>query len=246
MNFGSQRGFSFKNEELPVISGFTAISLERDLTDFTTYSLVFDPAYVIAYKAKIANVQELVQPYSETVEGKLITERTEATLREMISMVNYLEGYVNLASGTIPMNPADFGLILLRKSVRSRDLEAVLSHIRPVANNMERYHAELSAVGMTEALSTKFNQAGVSLADDKNKRYIMVSSRSALVQSNIAQLNDLYDQMNEICSVGKIIYKQTDKAKQNDYTIAFLLKQVHRTFKTTGDTPEPPAKPAEE
>jgi len=33
-------------------------------------------------------------------------------------------------------------------------------------------------------------------------------------------LNALYDQFTEICKIGKILYKQTDKAKLNDYPLA--------------------------
>lgn len=237
MNSISPRDFNFKNEELPVIAGFTAINLERDLPDFAGYSPVFTVAYLNAYKLKIEAVQELVQPYSETVEGKLIGERIDATLEGLITMINYLEGYLNLASKTIPMKPADFGLVQLRAKVRTRDLEAVLSLIRPVENNMERYKTELSEKGMTEAFATKFKQAGISLADDKNKRFTMVSNRAALVQNNMVQLNDLYAQMTEICGIGKILYKKTNMAKLNDYTIAYLLKQVRRVTKPNGNTP---------
>jgi len=110
-------------------------------------------------------------------------------------------------------------------------VEAVLSLIRPVENNMERFKAELNAKGMTPEFAAKFTQASASLAEDKRKRYTMISNRAALVQNNMNQLNDLYAQMTEICNIGKILYKQTDKAKLKDFTITFLLKQVHRTFK---------------
>jgi len=242
MNSGTQRIFSFKNEELPVIAGFTAINLERDLDDFTTFSPVFNLAYLTAYKAKIEAVRELVLPYSETVEGKIVTEHIETILQELIELINYLEGYLNLAGKTIPLNPADFGLVQLRKSVHTRDLDEVLNMIRPVKNNMDKYKTELSAKGMTEAFVTKFTQAGLSLADDKNKRYIMVSGRAALVQNNMVQLNDLFMQMKEICKIGKTLYKRNDKAKQNDYTIAYLLKQVHRTAKPSDNAKQQAAK----
>ncbi|MBL7967497.1 MAG: hypothetical protein JNK09_10895 [Prolixibacteraceae bacterium] len=211
---------------------FVSLSLERDLADFTAYSPLFDAAYLAAYNAKVTAAQELVQPYAETVEGKIITEHTDTIFQELITLINRLEGYISLASASIAMSPADFGFLQLRKKLRTRDVEAVLSLIRPIENNIERFKAELGAKGMTPEFAAKFTQASASLAEDKRKRYTMISNRAALVQNNMNQLNDLYAQMTEICTIGKILYKQTDKAKQNDYTIAFLLKQVHRTFKS--------------
>ena len=40
-----------------------------------------------------------------------------------------------------------------------------------------------------------------------------------------------HDQLTEICKIRKILYKQTDKAKLNDYTFTYLLKQVRRAEK---------------
>ena len=75
---------------------------------------------------------------------------------------------------------------------------------------------------------------------------MMVSNRAALVQNNIAQLNDLYDQLIETCNIGKILYKKNNLAKLNGYTISFLLKQVRRNFKPNDTPPDKPANPAEE
>ena len=246
MNGGTPRSFNCKNEELPVISGFVSISFKRDQPDFTAFSPLFVDNYVVNFDAKIAAVQELVQPKSETVEGKMIGEHTDLTLQEMITLINHLEGYVNLAGKTIPMKAADFGLVQLRTKVRSRDVEGVLNLIHAVENNMKRYQTELSEKGMTEAFAARFTQAGLSLADDKNKRYMMVSNRAALVQNNIAQLNDLYDQLIEICNIGKILYKKNNPAKLNDYTISFLLNQVRRNFKPNDTPQDKPANPMEE
>ena len=94
------RSFDCKSEELPVVCRFGAISLERDLTDFTAYSPMFGAPYLAAFKAKIEVIQELVLPQSETVELKVITERIYQTLDDLISPINHLEGYLKLAGKT--------------------------------------------------------------------------------------------------------------------------------------------------
>ncbi|MBA4411618.1 MAG: hypothetical protein Q8S54_04210 [Bacteroidota bacterium] len=241
MNSISPRSYNCKDEELPVVCGFAVLSLERDLTDFTAYSPVFNAAYVTAYKGKIEIVQELVQPKSETIELKIITERIYNTLDALISPINYLEGYLNLAGTAIPVSPGDFGLLKLRKSARARDVENVLTMLHAVEANIEKYKTELMDKGLTAVLIEKFNDAESSLSAYKNQKYTLVSNRSALVQNNLGLLNDLYDQLTEICNIGKVLYKQTDKAKLNDYTFSYLMKQVRRNGKAEEVKPSEPS-----
>jgi len=231
MNSISPRSYSCKDEELPVVCGFAAISLNRDLNDFTAFSPKFNAAYVSDYKSKIERIQDLVQPKSETVELKLITERMYATLDSLIAPLNYVDGYLKLAGKTVPISAADFGLTQLRKSIRSRDVENVLQLIHTVETNLAKYNAQLSVVGLTDTTSNKFPEAGSLLSIDKNKKYELVSNRMALVQNNLGALNELNDQLTEICNIGKILYKQTDKAKLKDYTFTQLMKQVRRNGK---------------
>jgi len=240
----SQRNYSCKDEELTVVCGFTLLSLKRDLADFTAYSPQFDGVYVTNYETRIDAVQELVQPKSETIELKVITERIYATLDALIAPVNHLDGYVTLAGKTVPLSAADFGLKHLRKSLRARDVENVITLLKTVEGNIARYKAGLMAKGLTDELVAKFADARTSLADDKNKKYELTSARMALVLNNLVLLNGLYEQLTEICAIGKVLYKQTDRAKLNDYTFSYLMKQVRRVEKPEEPKPLAPA-PAE-
>lgn len=237
MSSDSNRSFSCKNEELPVICGFVAISLERDYSFFSDYSPVFDGAYLEGYKTKITLVEELVNPTSETKVLKLITEHSYSVLDGLIDSINRVEGYIALAGKKVPLSPADFGLAMLRKSSRSRDVESVLTQLRTVNANIKKYKTELTEKGLTDALATIFTDAVATLSDDKKKSYELISNRAALVQNNMGMLNDLSDQMVSICDIGKILFKQTDKAKLKDYTFAQLIKKVRRTEKPEEDKP---------
>lgn len=232
------RGFNCKNEELSVISGFVATSLERDLTHFSGYSPVFDPAYADGFKEKITAVEELVNPTSETLALKLITEHSYSILDGLIGSINHLEGYISLAGKKVPVSPADFGLAMLRKSARSRDVENVLTQLRTVNSNIAKYLNELKEKGLTDALVANFTDAVTLLTSDKKEGYKLISNRAALVQNNMGMLNDLNDQMVSICDIGKIMFKQTDKAKLKDYTFAQLLKKVRRTEKPEETKPD--------
>jgi hypothetical protein len=244
MSATTPRNFNCKNEELPVVSGFLATSINRDLNDFVAYSPVFKNGYVDGFKARIYGVEQLVQPESETKELKMLTERIYETLDSLVSPANYVEGYVSLAGKAVPLSATDFGLTNLRKGLRNRDVENVLKVLRTVETNLNKYKTPLMEQGLTEELMAKFAAASILLADDKNKKYELVSNRMATVQNNIGMLNDLYDQLMEICRIGKILYKKTDRAKLNDYTFAYLMKQVRKVEKPEEPKPLPPA-PAE-
>jgi len=237
MNGITPRSFNCKNEELPVISGFVATSLERDQSFFTSYSPVFDTAFTDGFKAKITAVEELINPTSETLALKLINEHSYSIMDGLIGSINHLEGYIALAGKKVPVSSTDFGLTMLRKSARSRDVENVLTQLRTVNSNIAKYLNELKEKGLTDALATNFTDAVTLLTNDKKEGYKLISNRAALVQNNMGMLNDLNDQMVSICDIGKILFKQTDKAKLKDYTFAQLLKKVRRTEKPEGTKP---------
>lgn len=68
----------------------------------------------------------------------------------------------------------------------------------------------------------------------------MLSNRKNLVQTNQALLNELFDQLNEILSTGKTLYKKVDLAKQKGYTFNELKKRVRKTSKPDNEpTSEP-------
>ncbi len=239
MNGIIPRSYNCKNEELPIINGFVALSLERDHQPFSGYSPVFNQLYIDSYKASIAAVQELVAPKSETVELKLINEHSYSVCDALIDSINRLEGYIQLAGASIPMTKTDFGTVKMRKNAYAHEVESLLPLLLTVDANITKYYTQLTAKGLTDELKAKFLDARTALADDKNKRYTLVSTRAAMVQNNQGMLNALYTQMVEICDIGKILFKQTDKAKLKDYTFAQLMKQVRRVSKPEEDKAKP-------
>lgn len=238
MNLNTNRSFDCKNEELPVLCRFCAISLARDLNDFTAYSPMFDAAYLTAFKGRIETVGELIQPQSETVALKVITDRIYQTLDDLIPPINYLEGYLKLAGKQVPLSSTDFGLVQLRRKARARDLEGVLKQLHTVGENSKKYKKELMAKGMTEEMISKFVAAAKLLTEDKDQSYKLISSRAAIVQSNMGLLTVLKNQLTEICTIGKILYKQTDQAKLKDYTFAQMKKHIRRDTKVVDSKPE--------
>lgn len=226
MTTPNQRLYNCKDEELPVICGFAAFSLKRDLADFTSYSPKFTAAYVSDFETKTASVTEVIMPKSETLELKKITARLYAAMNGLTDPINRVAGYLSMAKDTVSVSEADFGLTLLRKNLRTKNAEGVITSLRAVSKNLTKYATELGAQGLTPKLAASFTDAGTAIAADNQKQYEITSNRATIVQNNLGLFNNLHEQLTEILRVGKILYKANNAARLQEYTFSALLKQV--------------------
>jgi hypothetical protein len=237
MKLNMNRNYNCKDEELPVICRFSAISLRRDQADFTAYSSKLGEAYLTDYESRIATVEELLSPASETAEMKKITDRIHSGMNVLQDYVNHLGGYLEMAGGSIDLSAADFGLSELRKGIHHTDPEKVLDRLKDVNKNVVKYKAALAEQGFTDALQAKLVEVYTSLNADRQLQYQILTNRKALVQSNVGTLNDLYDRLTEILRAGKILYQGKDAVKLQEYTFTELLKRVRRISKNDAGAP---------
>jgi hypothetical protein len=237
MNTTVSRLYNCKDEELVPISRFVLFSLKRDQVDFFSYSANFKPEYVTALEAKITEVSDLMEPASELLARKLITDRLYTTMTGLITPINRLSGYVTLAQKTLGVTPADFGITGLRKSITNGDAEGVAKNLHLIISNITTYKVMLMQQGLTEDLMNELSASATSIAADKQQQYEITISRKNIIQNNAALLNGLYEQMSEIMTIGKILYKNTDKVKLSEYTFADLLKKVRVVSKKDDTKP---------
>ena len=223
------RNYNCKDEELPTIGNKVLFSLKRDQADFISYSHKFENDYVTAFEAKIQVVFDLVEPKSETVQLKIITDSVYTTMDGLIDPINRVSGYMTLGKLNKIISETDFGLTQLRKSIKGRDGENVIKCLHTVNLNLEKFKTELQAQGLSAELVAKFSTAATLITDGKQKQYEIVSNRKLIVQSNLGICNDLYDQISEILSIGKILYKATDAVKLQEYTFSELKKTAKKT-----------------
>jgi hypothetical protein len=229
------KDFRCNNEELPVIGGFVSFNLKRDLTDFTAFSPKFGGNYVIDFDAKIKRCSELVSSKEETAKLKVITTRMYSTMDNLIGHVNSLAIYVKMAKTDIPISVADFCVPPLRKAIHSRDAEAVLQNLHIMNNCIAQYKDALTKQGLSESVINLLGSAVVSIHDDNQRQYEIVSNRKELVQNNMELFNGLYADIIEICEIGKAMYRGKDAKKVKDYTFSELMKQVRVVFKRNND-----------
>ncbi|MDR2562801.1 MAG: hypothetical protein LBC98_02530 [Prevotellaceae bacterium] len=224
--------YNCKNEELPVIGGYLSFSLKRDLADFTAFSPKFNNAYLTTFDGKIKAAMDLLNPKAETAELKIITARLYSSVDGLSRAANNLSTYIKMAGANVPLSAADFGIMLLRKKIRSKDVEGVLQGLHLVNTNILKYKDALMTQGLTEAFITELNTAMTSIAADNQAQYEIKENRKALVQSNIAVFKDLYTDITELCEVGKNLYRGKDAQKLSEYTFSNLLKNVRISHQT--------------
>ena len=143
-----------------------------------------------------------------------------------LDSLNRLEGYIKFAKDDVPLSANDFGTTLLKKKIRSRDVEGTLKNLQLVNANIEKYHEPLVEQGLPSETIKQFSEAFSEIDTDNQKQYEIVSTRRILTAENINSLNALYAQMMEICEIGKMLYKKTQKVKLPDYTFSYLVKKV--------------------
>lgn len=227
----NSRGYNFKDEELPILSRFVAFSFKRDISDFTAYSPKFNNTYATGFDAKIASAFEVIQPENEMNDQKAITRRLYASMDGLLDLINRLSGYITLAQPGINISENDFGFTQLRKSINAKDAEGVINSLYIVSGNITKYRTILGEQGLADELCEQFVSSATAIANDKQLQYEISSNRKSIAHGNLALFNGLFQNFNEICTVGKILYKKTDAFKLKEYTLNELKKRVHKTQK---------------
>ncbi len=232
------RNYKAKDEELPTIAGYVAFSLTRDLTAFEAYSPKFNSEYVERFNAAKAVVEELVFPTTETTQLVRTTQLLYGAMDELISPLNYLNGYLKMARNEIKVTATQFGITAVRAKARSKDAEGCIKALKVMNLNIEAHKAELMAHGLKEEMIQQFKTTETTIYDNNQLQYEIMSRRKALVQNNLDDLNNLYANIMEICDVGKILYKATDPQKLQEYTFTELVKRVRLVQKQKGKEKE--------
>ena len=225
------RTYNCKDEELPIICGYVAYSFRRDLADFTAFSPNFSNEYLIGFESKIKLIDELINPRLITVELKGITKELYDAMNSLIDPINRVAGYMKLAKSEITITEKDFGLTQLRQKAKSKDAEGVLQNIKIVNANLDKHKEVLSKHGLSDELINHFSTVAETVATNNQKQYEIINNRKSIVQDNLKLFNGLFNQFNEICNVGKILYKGKDILKLKEYTFTELKKRVRNVSK---------------
>jgi hypothetical protein len=220
------RNYNCKSEEIPAIGGFLLYPLKRDISDFSIYlPKIFNNDYVLNFERKIDEVNNLLNPKSETVDLKNTTNNLYVAMDGLIEPVDLLAGYVKFTN-VVPISVKDFGLTTLKRRIHARDAEGALNDLHSVIGNIEKFRPQLAEQGLTDDIIAKFTQAAASIDAGNRRQFEIMSRRRATVDNNVALINDLYKTIIEVCNVGKTLYKGKNDTKLKDYTFNELKKKA--------------------
>lgn len=76
------------------------------------------------------------------------------------------------------------------------------------------------------------------ISSGKQSQYEIVSNRAAIVLNNLGALNGLFDPLTEILTIGKILYKDNNAVRLQEYTFSELKKRVRKTSNSSNIKPE--------
>jgi hypothetical protein len=220
------RTYNCKQEELSPIGRIVQSILRRDLSVFSAYSPVFNPEYVDTFGEKLNLVDELVTPKIETDELKKITKSLYKTMDDLVDPITKIRGYLTLTKNTVGLSAKEFGLIMLRRKIESKDAEGVLQNLAVVNAFLNKYREPLTVVGLNDDITEQFNVALVSIAENNKRQFEIVSNRKSIVLNNRNVLNDLNAQLSEILNIGKSLFRGKDALKVQEYTFSTLMKSV--------------------
>lgn len=225
------RNYGCKNEELPVLARFLLFSFRNNMTEFTAFSPKFDEAYLQLFEQRVAQVDEVIEPKSELARQKALTEQMHTTMDNLKDPVNRVVAYIDLSQAELKISLDGFGITELRKGFRAYDVEKTIKNLHTVCANITTHFDVLSKNGLKQELLDTLQTSCNQIMDSKQTIYEMQVKRRTIVQNNLSLFNDLYDQMNEIMNIGKVLYKTSNPTKAKEYTFSELCKRIGNSTK---------------
>ena len=216
-------------EEVPTIGSFLITTMNTSLADFTAYSPDYNPAYITTANAELATIEALINPKQYTAELKVITTRIYNNSTILRSKIDFLEGYINRATG-LTIGKKDFGISQVRTKNNNGDIEGVVNALTFLITNVSipTNLTAIQAKGYTTAQHTALINLKDTLKADNTAQNSKINERNNKVTANYTIINRFWDKIVEIADAGKRIYKSTAPNKVDDYTINTLKKRINQ------------------
>lgn len=212
-------------EEFPSLAGFVLASFKNDRKDFESFSPDFNATFLQDTIQKVNALTSIINPKQLTAELKAITASIYATQAALHQPLNYLEAYVNRASG-LTIDPSDFGFKNVRKANNAGNIQALTSSLDLVISNTKKNSAALYSKGFTPAQLANLEALNHKLYTQNIAQNQKINERKSLVASNNTQMNELWNIIIDILDIGKRIYKTSNPAKLPNYTLRRLIARM--------------------
>jgi hypothetical protein len=200
----ANRLYSCKNEKLPVVASFVALSFKRDLVDFAAYSHIFSDEYLADFEKEVETAKGIMNgATAEKSALKSATKKLHDTMDGLLPSLKRISGYVMMGNrkGTVDIEVKDFGLDRLVQKIRGRDAEGVSSALLTVKENLMKNADALKDIGMGDELPAAVASAIPVIHDLNSEQYKQFSERGLHVVKNTEVFNTLYVRLREVMDV---------------------------------------------
>ena len=222
-------------DEMSPLAKFVLNSYNKNQLDF----LDFSPKYTVLHGDSIELerkvIDALINPVQLTGELKMITQRIYSNQIAVAASMDFLEGYAKRATG-LTIASKDFGFGKVRTANNSGDIEAVVKNIRTVATNAANNMAALVAQGYSAAKQTALKGLADTLENDNAGQNSKIDDRHKLVSENHIAINNFWDSINDLCEVGKILYKAKTNENRPQYVVTTVLARMRSDAAKTAIT----------
>lgn len=221
-------------EELPVLGGFILSSMQGSLADFTGFSPDYNAGFMTTANADLAVIEGLINPKQLTKELKVITKRIYTNQASLRIKIDFLEGYINRASG-LTMDKKDFGIKEVRAKNNSGDIEGLIGAMSFLITNVNiaTNLTALTAKGFTSAQNTALTTLKDAFKNDNIAQNNKVNDRNNKVIANYGKLNAFWDKIMDVIDAGKRIYKSTAPNRLDDFTMSKLKARIRQERNNT-------------
>ena len=208
--------------------------MQGSLADFTAFSPDYNAAFMTTANADLAVIEALINPKQLTKELKVITKRIYTNQTNLRSKIDFLEGYINRASG-LTMDKKDFGISEVRTKNNNGDIEGLIGALSFLITNVNiaTNLTAITAKGFTSAQNTALTTFRDALKADNIAQNAKINERNNKVIANYGKLNAFWDKIVDVCDAGKRIYKATAPNRLDDFTITKLKARIRQERNNT-------------
>lgn len=243
-----KRQFRCRLEELGPLARLIYARYQKHRTDFLEASTDFGPGFEAAYQLRIDAFEVLVPTRQRQLTAKEEAERLNAAAKALRHPLNLLDIQIGAAAKakTLTVSVAGMGLGRVRNEITTRDLEGLDRALGDLIKLVEVNLRALTDKGMKAETLQALKDARRALGQDNTTQDSDRLDSVELTVENVEAGNALWELVAEILRVGRLLYKETNKARAKGYTMA-RLKRLMRSANEGGaddaeeETPEPPA-----
>ena len=208
-----KRDYKLTDPELAMFASNLASALTRDLSDFAFYGLT---AEKIAQLTALCDEFEMFPTDASLVGDVMMTTEARDALRvQLAESVRSMALRVEQKWG---VNSGRYKRLDMRPTAGLTD-ENLLYVARSVHTKVSEYLADLSSMGLTQAMLDDLKKLYIDFEKAKNAQADANAMREDKTVERIELGNKLYALVADYCELGKNLFEKTNPAKYNQYVI---------------------------